>query len=156
REEIDAGWIALFDGHSLFGWKPNSDANWTVADGTITADSGTPGLLLTSVRFADFELRFDYRLEPGGNSGVFLRTTFQPKDPSKDCYELNMCDTHEKFATASLVARAQPSEKVLGEDGEWHRMTARCEGPRVVVQFDGKTVLDEEISANARNEGFIG
>ena len=60
-EEIADGWIQLFDGESLFGWKPNSDVNWSVADGVITADKGTkPGLLLTSVPFADYELHCDF------------------------------------------------------------------------------------------------
>ena len=34
RKEIESGWIQLFDGESLFGWKPNNDSvNWSVADG---------------------------------------------------------------------------------------------------------------------------
>ena len=78
-KDIVAGWISLFDGQSLFGWKANDDpdaggANWRVEDGVIIADkSDKPGLLLTSVRFTDFELLLDYRLERGGNSGVFFR-----------------------------------------------------------------------------------
>lgn len=156
-EDVQDGWIALFDGHSLFGWKPNSDANWTVKDGVVTADSGKPGLLVTPVRFADFELRCDYRLAKGGNSGIFLRTAFEPKSPAKDCYELNMCDTHPMFRTASLVARAQPTEAVVGEDGEWHHFDVRCEGSKIVVKFDGKQALDfDDTSENALSSGYIG
>ncbi len=57
-EEIEAGWLSLFDGHTLFGWASNqSEVNWSVKDGTITADSGPIGLLNTTVPFADFEFR---------------------------------------------------------------------------------------------------
>ena len=156
ENEIREGWIALFDGHSLFGWKPNSDANWSVQDGVITADSGNPGLLLTPVRFADFELRCDYRLAKGGNSGIFLRTPFKPTDPTKDCYELNMCDSHPAFPTGSLVGRAKPTEKLDGEE-KWLTYYVRCVAKKVTVQLDGKTVLDfEDSSDKPLQKGFIG
>src|SRR5438105_2792328 len=87
--EIAAGWIKLFDGETMFGWKPNNDVNWQITDGVVHADKGDPGLLVTTTEFADFELRCDFRLEKGGNSGIFLRSVFSPKDPTKDCYELN-------------------------------------------------------------------
>lgn len=157
HERIQAGWIALFDGHSLFGWKPNSDANWSVKDGIITADSGKPGLLVTPVRFADFELVCDWRLAKGGNSGVFLRTPFEPKNPAVDCYELNMCDTHPAFPTGSLVARVKPTEPIIGEDAAWHTFHVRCEGTKINVTCDGKPALDyEDAGEKPLRAGFIG
>src|SRR5579871_3557232 len=62
RQEIEAGWIQLFDGESLFGWKPNTDVNWTVKDGVIHASEGKSGLLVTTTEFADYELRCDFRM----------------------------------------------------------------------------------------------
>ena len=141
RDELEAGWVRLFDGQTLFGWKATSDLNWTVKDGVISADTGNPGLLCTTTRFADYELRCDYRVAKGGNSGIFLRTPLKPTDPGLDCYELNMCDTHPAFGTASLVKRIKPESPVLG-DGEWHSFHVRLEGPKVVVQFDGQQVLE--------------
>ena len=141
REELEAGWIRLFDGRTLFGWKANSDLIWSVKDGIISGRQGIPGLLCTTTHFADYELRCDYRVAKGGNSGIFLRTPLKPTDPAVDCYELNMCDTHPSFGTSSLVKRAKPEPAVLG-DGEWHSFHVRVEGPKVVVQFDGKQVLE--------------
>ncbi|MDB5343519.1 MAG: hypothetical protein JWP89_1896 [Schlesneria sp.] len=141
REELEQGWVRLFDGQTLFGWKANSDLNWTVKDGVISADTGKPGLLCTTTRFADYELRCDYKVAAGGNSGIFLRTPLNPTDPGIDCYELNMCDTHPAFGTASLVKRAKPEPAVTG-DGEWHSFHVRVEGPKVIVTFDGKQVLE--------------
>lgn len=157
QEEITDGWIQLFDGHTLFGWKVNNDVNWSVTDGVIQADQGEPGLLLTTVPFADFELRCDFRLEKGGNSGIFLRSPFMPTDPKVDCYELNMCDTHPAFATASLVGRAKPDKPVIG-DGDWRTYHVICEGPHITVNMDGKRVLDftDEAGASAPASGLIG
>lgn len=160
-ERVDEGWISLFDGKSKFGWRPSDgkekDAvNWNIEDGVITADAGGPGLLLTSVPFADFELTLEYRLEQGGNSGVFLRTTSQPTNPAEDCYELNFCDTHEKFGTASLVGRTQPTEEVTA-DGEWTRVDVVCRGTRITAKFNGKPALDfTDESQHIRRAGFIG
>src|SRR5688572_29219282 len=71
--EIGEGWIQLFDGETLYGWKASSDADWKVADGVITVSSGKPGLLCTTSPFADYELRVDFRAPAETNSGVFLR-----------------------------------------------------------------------------------
>lgn len=158
QQEIEDGWIQLFDGQTLFGWKANNDVNWTVHDGTIRADQGEPGLLLTTVPFADFELRCDFRLEKGGNSGVFLRTPVDPKNPAVDCYELNICDSHPEFQTGSLVGRVKTPEPVRAE-GEWKTFHIRAEGPHIQVRLDGKEILDfhgdPEAEPFVRN-GFIG
>lgn len=140
-EEIAEGWIRLFDGESLFGWKPNSELNWRVENGVIVADVGQPGLLQTTSRFADFELRCDVRVAAGGNSGIFLRTAFTPTDPAVDCYELNICDTHPAFKSGSLVKRAQPTKEIAA-DGDWHSFHVRAEGPHISVLFDGERILD--------------
>lgn len=143
HEEVQAGWIRLFDGHTLFGWKSNSPLKWTAKTGVITADSSDAaekGLLMSTARFADYELKCEYRLEQGGNSGLFLRTPLQPTAPDVDCYELNMCDSKPQFATASLVGRQNPDRVVLG-DGDWHSFHVTVDGPQIVVKFDGEQVL---------------
>ena len=55
-EELAAGWILLFDGETLFGWKAASQTDWKVVDGEIRAAGGEVGLLHTTTQFADFEL----------------------------------------------------------------------------------------------------
>src|SRR5262245_61291943 len=46
-DEIAAGWIRLFDGETMFGWKANGNVNWQITDGVIHGDKGDPGLLVT-------------------------------------------------------------------------------------------------------------
>lgn len=156
RDEIAQGWIHLFDGESLFGWTPNSKTDWRVEDGVIVGDSGERGLLQTSFQFADFEFRCDFRLEKGGNSGVFLRTAFQPANPAEDCYELNMCDTHDSFPTGSFVGRARAAD-VPPTDGEWHTWHVTCQGTQLTVQLDGTEIVSlDDSGEHQRAFGHIG
>lgn len=154
--EISAGWIRLFDGETMFGWKANNDVNWRITEGVIHADKGEPGLLLTTTEFADYELRCDFRLEKGGNSGIFLRSLFAPKDPTTDCYELNMCDSHPGFPTGSLVGLAKPDKVISGEEA-WHTYHVVALGNRIEVAIDGEKILSyRDPRATARLRGFIG
>jgi hypothetical protein len=154
--EIAAGWINLFDGNTFFGWKPNNESNnWQITDGVIYADKGDPGLLVTTTEFADYELLCDFRLEKGGNSGIFLRSIFSPKDPTQDCYELNMCDSHPAFPTGSLVGLAKPDQPVSGEE-KWMTYHVVVQGNRIEVKLDGDPILSyTDTRPAARRRGFI-
>ncbi len=79
-EEKRQGWILLFDGKSMAGWDdprlktPPGDA-WTIADGCLKANA-KPRItedLFTRATYRDFELLFDWRIAPAGNSGVKYR-----------------------------------------------------------------------------------
>jgi hypothetical protein len=156
QNELNDGWISLFDGKTLYGWRPNSDLNWSVREGAIRADRGKPGLLLTTFQLADFEFRCEYFLQKGGNSGIFLRTPFAPKDPAKDCYELNLCDSHPAFATGSIVGRKKANGTFRGE-GEWMTMEVRVEGRRIRARLNGTPVIDfSDESESALRIGYIG
>src|SRR3984885_14929366 len=79
KTERANGWRLLFDGHSTAGWHLyNGSAQFTVwkaKDGALVCDpldkSGT-GDLITDQEFKDFDLKFDWKLPKGGNSGVFI------------------------------------------------------------------------------------
>ena len=157
REQIEDGWVSLFDGKTLFGWQANhGEHDWEVVDGAIRSESAHPGLLLTTIRLSDFELRCDFRLEPGGNSGLFLRTLAEPADPAVDCYELNICDSHPAFPTGSLVARQRVADSYPCE-GEWHTYHVRVDGGNIRVQLDDRPILDfTEPPERLRKIGFLG
>lgn len=157
-QEVADGWISLFDGHTLFGWESSQpEINWHVDAEAIVADEGPAGLLTTKVPFADFELRAEFRMEADGNSGIFVRTPRNPTDPTTDCYEVNIADTHpDGFLTGSLVGR-QKTEAPLTGSGEWKQMIIRAEGPKIQVTVDETLVLDyTEESETAPRAGYIG
>lgn len=158
-EEAAAGWIALFDGESLFGWKSTKeDINWSVKDGAITADSGSNGVLLSSVPFGDFELICEFRAAEGTNSGVFLRCNADPKSITEDFYEVNIADTQKDgYLTASLVERAKATEEIKGSAGDWNTLRMIAQGKSVQVFYNGKSVLEYTDETPAlRLSGYIG
>ena len=80
-QEKKAGWMLLFDGKSLNGWrgykKPDaSDSRWRVEDGLLTVDPGTgkdtrgQRDIITTRHFDRFELAWEWRVAEGGNSGL--------------------------------------------------------------------------------------
>ncbi len=155
-EEIQAGWISLFDGRTLFGWDVPTVTNWHVEDGAIVADSGEKSLLLTPFHFDDFELRCSFHVAEGGNSGIFLRTADDASNPAKDTYELNICDIHATHKSGSLVGRFI-AENVPAVDGAWHDFRVLCEGPRIQVWLDEKPIVDFTDTSDAiRLTGRIG
>jgi hypothetical protein len=79
-EEKAGGWILLFDGKTMNGWvdtrglTPPGDS-WTIEDGCLKARR-KPRVredLFSARTFRDFELVFDWRISPEGNSGVKYR-----------------------------------------------------------------------------------
>lgn len=156
EEEIAAGWISLFDGRSLFGWKIPAETNWHVEGDSIVADSGSKSLLLTPFQLDDFELRCGFHLSPGGNSGIFLRTAASATDPARDTYELNICDSHPTHKTGSLVGRHVALD-VPAVEGAWHDFRVLCEGPRIQVWLDGSQIVDfTDTSEFTRLTGKLG
>ena len=155
-EEIQAGWISLFDGRTLFGWDVPTVTNWHVEDGAIVADSGDKSLLLTPFHFDDFELRCSFHVAEGGNSGIFLRTADNASNPAKDTYELNICDSHATHKSGSLVGRFI-AENVPAVEGAWHDFRVLCEGPGIQVWLDEKQIVDFTDTSDAiRLSGRIG
>ncbi|MBW3597175.1 MAG: DUF1080 domain-containing protein [Planctomycetes bacterium] len=144
EEELDEGWIALFDGHSLFGWTPQSDADWRVEDGAIVVDSGEKGLLTTNAQFGDYQLRLEFKADPQTNSGVFLHTPLQigPEGVAKACYELNIAPADNPFPTGSFVQRKK-AEEVEHHD-RWRAYDVTLDGGKATVVLDGETVLEYE------------
>jgi hypothetical protein len=155
-EEIKQGWISLFDGKSLFGWDVPTVSNWHVEGDAIVVDSGEKSLLLTPYDLDDFELRCDFHLSAGGNSGLFLRTALNAANPATDTYELNICDSHPTHKTGSLVAR-HIAENVPAVEGAWHSFRVLCEGPRIQVWLDAQQIVDfTDTSEAVRLTGRLG
>ena len=78
-EEVDEGWEVLFDGRSLEHWRGfKQDAvpeGWTVEEGSIGLTGRGAGDLITREQFESFELAFEWKISPRGNSGVMFHVT---------------------------------------------------------------------------------
>src|SRR5204863_1427947 len=70
------GYRPLFDGQSRAGWEGAglpAEKCWKVEDGTIVCTGEKGPWLRSKEQFDDFNLRLEYKLKPGGNSGVYIR-----------------------------------------------------------------------------------
>ncbi|HSG71948.1 MAG TPA: DUF1080 domain-containing protein, partial [Planctomycetaceae bacterium] len=143
QDQIAEGWISLFDGYSTFGWEQQFADRWHIEDEQLVSDSDQPpSILTTAVPWTDFELTLEVFLDAGGNSGLFLRCVDNPPtNPTEDCYELNLCDTNEKFKTGGIVGRAQPIAEAK-TDGAWHRVKVICEGNWIQAWLDDVHMTD--------------
>jgi hypothetical protein len=155
-EQLAEGWIALFDGQSLFGWQAHSKANWSIADGAIRVSEGEKGLLCTTVPFDNYTLKVDFRAAAGTNSGVFLRTApvVGMDDITKRCYELNIAPPDNPFPTGSFVGR-QKAKEVPERAGEWQSFEVTLDGSKATVKLNGEEVLTYDDPAPI-GRGLIG
>jgi len=153
-DEIAEGWISLFDGETLFGWKAAREANWHVEDGALTATEGEPGLLYTTSQFGNYVLKLDFRSAARGNSGVFLRTSPKPDDVKGRCYEVNIADwgTND-WPTGSIAQRKNIDTQ--HDSTDWQSMELTADGAHFVVKIDGRKVV-EYTDPKPLGRGFIG
>ena len=140
------GWISLFDGRTLSGWRANENpATFHVENGVIVVHGPTAHLFydgpVSSHDFRDFELKVDVMTKPGANSGIYIRTAFQPTDwPSKG-YEIQINNSQSDWRrTGSLYAVQDVRE--AGRDNEWFTVHAIVRGRRVQVMVDGRQTVD--------------
>ena len=152
-ESLADGWISLFDGESLFGWKAQTKVDWQVSEGTIKATRGEMGLLRTTSQFSDYELRLEFKASAKTNSGVFLRTSPNPKNPAVDCYEVNIAPADNPFPTCSIVARKKTASPVNTNDG-WNKLRIIIDGDQGQVFLNGESVND--FATGDLGLGFIG
>jgi len=154
--ELADGWISLFDGQSLFGWKAHSKAVWSIKEGAVGVSEGEKGLLCTTVPFDNYVLKADFRAAKGTNSGIFLRTApvVGMDDIKTKCYELNIAPPDNPFPTGSFVQRRKAKE-VPERAGEWQTFEVTLDGPKATVKLNGEEVLTYDDPAPI-GRGLIG
>ena len=153
REKAD-GFVALFNGTDLTGWKQYASKKeaWAVEDGLLVCKGGGGGWLGTTRDYADFEVRLEYRLKPYGNSGVYIRAP-DTGHISREGMEIQILDDHHpKYAnldfyqyTGSIYHVVAPTRRMSKKAGEWNAMAIRAEGRRVIVRLNGATIVDADL-----------
>jgi len=97
----NGGWISLFDGKTLNGWKASENrATFSVWEGTIVADGPRSHLFyvgpVADHDFANFEFRVDAMTMPKANSGIFFHTEYQEKGSPQKGYEVQINNTYPR------------------------------------------------------------
>ncbi len=148
-----AGFKPLFNGKNLEGWTPMRNGRWKVEDGAIVGRQGeknSGGWLIHEGTFADFELRFRFRLSPGGNSGVAIRYPGPEfPSPAQSGYEFQVGDADPRFLTASIFGLEKAREGLLNVEG-WNEGRLVAEGNRITTFINGKKGVSVESDRSAR------
>lgn len=151
---LSAGeWVSLFDGKTMKGWTNQGDANWRVADETLTADAGEVGLLTTTEKYENYELEVEFKAAINTNSGVFLNSEAKVKDEAVECYEINIAPPANPFPTGSIVKHVKVEGE--GEKDEWRSYKLKVEKGTVTVILDGKKLVEHKME-KPRPAGYIG
>ena len=144
-ENEDEGWVRLWDGKTLEGWKAseNTDA-WKIEDGAIVADGPRSHLFYVGDEkpFKNFEFECEVKTTPGSNAGIYFHTKFQDTGWPKYGYEVQVNATHsDSKKSGGLYGTADVSDPPI-KDGEWYTQTIIVRGNRVISKINGKTVAE--------------
>jgi hypothetical protein len=172
----EGGFKPMFDLPKFWIYN-GATARWAFAgDGVIVSEGDGGGWLMHPKEFGDLELRLEYKMRKGGNSGVTLRCPPEPPagvtglkaEPSNVAYEIQLLDDENSPAgkdplkcTGSVYgivpARKRNVSKPLGE---WNDLRVVAKGTRVTVSLNGETVQDADLKEYAdkvkgRNPHFL-
>lgn len=155
-DERAAGWRLLFDGKSLEGWRgyrqPAAPEAWTASNGELML-VGKGGDLITKEKFADFELKLDWRLvKPGGNSGVFFHGVETDDPIYYSAPEVQIIDNtgHKDAVTPTHTAGSNydldaPLRDVTKPIGQWNELRLVVKGPHVEHWLNGVKIVEYEL-----------
>ncbi len=147
------GWIPLFDGRTLDGWKASENpGGFRVANGTITFDGARSHLFyvgkVQGADFKNFELKADVRTEPGANSGIFFHTAYQEAGFPVKGFEAQVANTHvgaggyiERKKTGSLYG-IRNLYKAIVQDNEWSTMHICVRNRHVQIRVNDFLAVD--------------
>lgn len=155
--EREAGWELLFDGRSLDGWRPydrdGAPEGWSAEDGLLVR-SGPGGDIMTDREFTDFELTLEWRLEEGGNSGVFYRAAMGEEWIYHSAPEMQILDDERHPDGQSLLTSAganyglHPAPRgVVRAVGEWNEVRVIVNGAHVEHWLNGSQIVEYELGS---------
>ena len=156
------GWISLFDGKTLDGWKPNENpATVSVKNGEIVAFGNRSHLFydgpVQNHVFKNFEFQAEVLTKPGANSGIYFHTTFQPTGWPEKGYEVQVNNTHKDPKKTAGLYGIRDNFTAPSKDDEWFTLSIKVEGKHIVTKVNDKVVSDyTEEEQPQRNKNFAG
>jgi len=151
QEEAD-GFELLFNGEDLTGWQGNTKG-YVVKDGMIVVEPELGGgNLYTAKEYGDFIMRFEFKLTPGANNGLGIRTPLNV-NAAYEGMELQILDnTAEKYNTlkpyqfhGSIYGVVPAKVGYLKPVGDWNYEEVIAKGKQITVKLNGTTIVDSDI-----------
>ena len=146
------GFTSLFSGTDLSGWKGSVD-NYQVVDGAIQCKAGKGGMLLTEKEYANFVVRLEFKLPPGGNNGLAIRSPGNGDPAYAAMCELQVLDSeHPKYAKldqrqyhGSAYGMSAAHRGFLREAGQWNFQEVTVNGSTIRVELNGNLILSTDL-----------
>jgi hypothetical protein len=155
RHGAPEAFARLFNGQDLTGWS-GAREHYEVVDGAIVCRPGLGGTLYTDQSFADFTVRFEFRVPPGGNSGLAVRypgsgdaaydglTEIQILAEDWEAVRQERLDPRQRHGSAyGMVAAAQGYQRPVGG---WNFQEVTVRGSTVTVELNGTVILNADLA----------
>lgn len=154
------GWVSLFDGKTLTGWKAaENPATFSVQDGAIVVFGPRAHLFydgpVNNHAFKNFEWKAQVKTMPGANSGMFIHTAYQDTGwPSKG-YEIQVNQTHTDWRKTGSVYALQDVKETFVKDDEWYTEQITVQGKKVTIRVNDK-IINEYMEPDSISQGTSG
>jgi hypothetical protein len=158
-ENHEAGWRPLLDGSTADAWRgfkrDGLPAGWQVVDGALTRVA-PGGDIVTREQFRDFELALEWKVAPGGNSGVFYRVSEAADLESvwQSGPEVQVLDdarhrdgTRPETSAGACYGLYPAPRGVVRPAGEWNELRILVQGSRVEHWLNGRRVVSYELGS---------
>jgi hypothetical protein len=159
-DDKDNGWVQLFNGKDLTGWKvyPKGTGTWKVEDGAIVGSGRASHLFSERGDYENFHYRVEAMINDKGNSGQYFRTAFGPGFPKG--YEAQINATHvDRIRTGSLylpgVKQVLILDKAPHKPNEWFTQEVIARGNHIIIKVNGKTTVDYVDPKNRYTKGHF-
>ena len=147
----EEGFVSLFDGKTLDGWQGGKDG-YEIVEGAIVCKEKGGGNLYTAKEYADFHLKFEFKLTPGANNGIGIRTPLQG-DPAYVGMEIQVLDdSSDKYKGlkeyqhhGSVYGVVPAKTGHLKPVGEWNSEEIILQGKQIKVILNGETIVDADL-----------
>ena len=164
-QEASEGWVLLFDGQSLDGWRDFKGttgaaitAPWKAEKGTLTSlglGSDSTGYIVTDKQYENFIIAFDWKISDGGNSGFLYHVVERPeyKVPYVTGPEYQLIDDAgfpspieewQKAAADYAMYVCDTTKKVLEKAGDWNTSKIVFDNGHVEHWLNGQKVIEFE------------
>lgn len=155
--ERDGGWVLLFDGETMEGWRGYNrrdiPGGWGAEDGMLVR-TGSGGDIITDRQFTDFELSLEWRVEEGGNSGVFYRAAEGEEWIYHSAPEMQVLDDAghvdggDPRTSAGANYALHPAPRgVVRPAGAWNQARVVVEGDHVEHWLNGVRVVEYDLGS---------
>ncbi|MBM3860033.1 MAG: DUF1080 domain-containing protein [Verrucomicrobia bacterium] len=162
----EEGFVPIFNGKDLTGWQGigGDTTSYYVEDGQLICKETGKVHIFTTKEYANFILRLQIKMDPGGNNGVGIRTkvTKQPHiegtevqvlddpfyargipRPGKPPEEWPALKDYQHHGSLYGVVPAKPGH--LKPAGQWNDEEIICNGRRVTVKLNGVVIVDADL-----------